>query len=67
MELYNNYKMAWNRALVRSFEQNPKKVISALYQYDRPIELDIKRLFDLALNIGNIIAALQLTVSVNCA
>ena len=63
MELYKNYLMAWNRALVKRFEQNPETVIMAIYQFHRPIELDIKRLFDLSLSIGNLVAGLQLAVS----
>lgn len=62
--LLSNYHMAWNKALVNNLETRWEETILALYQFKRPIRLDIPRLFNLAIQAGYDITACQIMVKV---
>ena len=62
--LLSNYHMAWNKALVNNLETRWEETILALYQFKRPIRLDIPRLFNLAIQAGYDITASQIMVKV---
>ena len=63
--LLSNYHMAWNKALVNNLETKWEETILALYQFKRPIRLDIPRLFNLALQAGYDLTASQIMVKVS--
>ena len=63
--LLSNYHMAWNKALVNNLETKWEETILALYQFKRPIRLDIPRLFNLAIQAGYDLTACQIMVKVS--